>query len=188
MTAIAGIAKDGNVWIGADSLSSWGDYLIRNTAVSKVFQEGPFLIGVCGYGRLIQILRYVGRKLDDPSLLYGHDKTPAIEFMSTVFAKTVREKVREFGSLHASHGTEDILGSFLVGFRGQLFRVDGDLCVTDFCDGLAATGSGDSYAYGSLATTEGTKLTPEQRIEKALQVAERFCGSVRGPFTILKGK
>lgn len=71
-------------------------------------------------------------------------------------------------------------GTFLVGFRGRLFRVSGDFQVGESTSRYDAVGCGAAYALGSLAETEGHGTT--ERVNRALRVAERFSAGVRAPF------
>lgn len=94
---------------------------------------------------------------------------------------------------------------FTTSFRmGQLIRwslevplPDGDLerfMCTVFIDavrdclkagGYAAVGCGQELALGALFATEQTSLRPQERLEVALEAAERFSAGVRAPFAYM---
>lgn len=57
MTCIIGLADQGKVYIGADSIVSNG-YTREITERSKVFRVGEFLIGSCGSIRMANVLQY----------------------------------------------------------------------------------------------------------------------------------
>ena len=57
MTCIVGLVDDGKVYMGGDAASVDG-YIVRTSALSKVFRNGPFLIGYSTSWRMGQILQY----------------------------------------------------------------------------------------------------------------------------------
>ena len=56
MTCIAGLIEDGNIWIGGDS-AAVTHYRMMKRADTKVFINGPFLIGFTSSYRMGQILQ-----------------------------------------------------------------------------------------------------------------------------------
>ncbi len=69
---------------------------------------------------------------------------------------------------------------FLIGYRGGLYSIGGDLQVNEFLDGYTAIGSGADFALGSLYASEA--LGPHERVRCALEAAAHFSGTVREPF------
>ena len=149
-----------------------------------MFRKGSFIFGGCGSARVNNLLRF---RLAPPEA-YDWEQLDvsehALAFMSTRFVETVRTCLREFGAQMNFHGESQFAAAFLVGFRGQLYKVDGDYQVGVSHDPFDATGSGDQIALGSLYSTVGLNLAPERRIEMALEAAARYNAAVRPPFVI----
>jgi hypothetical protein len=176
MTAIAGLVSGGKAWIGGDSAGVGGLSLsVRKD--SKVFKNNEFVIGCTSSFRMIQLLQY---SFTPPVPL---EKVDGHRYMVTQFIPALRACFRDGGFLSTSNGVEQG-GNFLVGWRGELYSIESDFQVAQMHDKFYACGCGEDLVLGSLFTTAGTKLKPEERITKALQAAERFSAGVRGPFTI----
>jgi hypothetical protein len=143
-------------------------------ADSKVFQNGPYLMGFTTSFRMGQILRYFNPP--DPE---GWDLW---RFMATTFVDAARKAFKDSGYTPKDSEGSEAGGSFLVGVRGQLFKVDDDFQVGVPADGFAAVGCGAPIARGALWVTP--MRPPEARIRAALEAAERFSCGVRGPFVI----
>jgi ATP-dependent protease HslVU (ClpYQ) peptidase subunit len=71
-------------------------------------------------------------------------------------------------------------GTFLVGYAGRLFCVQGDFQVAERTDGFDACGCGESYALGAMACLP--EMEPRARLTRALEMAAHFSAGVRGPF------
>jgi ATP-dependent protease HslVU (ClpYQ) peptidase subunit len=175
MTCIAGLIDKGKVYMGGDSAGLSGlDLTIR--ADSKVFKKDSFIFGFTSSFRMGQILRY---KFKPP---YHKPEIGTEEYMSTDFIDAVRQCLKENGYSKVENN-EEIGGTFLVGYRGKLYRVDSDYQVGVSLDNFAACGSGEAYALAALYNT--AHLEPKERILRALKTAEYFSAGVRGPFVIL---
>lgn len=174
MTCIAGIVEGGKVWIGGDSAGVSG-YALVVRADQKVFRNGPMIFGFTSSFRMGQILRYA---------LKVPDQAPHIsvdEYMVTVFVDAVRACLKDKGFATKSNEQESG-GTFLVGYKGRLFFVEGDYQVGLSVHHFDAVGCGDQIARGSLFSTEGRPA--RERLELALRAAEQFSAGVRGPFHI----
>lgn len=173
MTCIVGIAQNGKVWIGGDSASVQG-WLVRRTALPKVFRVQNFLIGYTSSFRFGQILQY---HFSAPKQNGQSD----IKYLVTVVVPEIRQCMKE-------HWFENVLseddkgGRFLLGYNRQLYRVDMDFQVNPTISGYDACGSGQEFALSVLYTHR--KLASKKRILKALKTAAHFCGSVCKPFVI----
>ncbi len=184
MTAIAGIVEQGRVYIGGDSAGTDGRYGQQVRSDRKVFRKDDFIFGGCGSARVNNLLRF---RLDPPKPYDWEDlanRDHALAFMSTRFVEVVRSCLREYGAQMNVHGESQFGAAFLVGFRGCLYKVDGDYQVAVSEDPFDATGAGEMIALGSLHSTVGTGLGPQRRLEMALQAASRYNASVRPPFVI----
>jgi hypothetical protein len=156
-----------------------GSWSLTVRADEKVFQRGPFLMGFTTSFRMGQLLRYA---LDVPK---QPDDQDTYEFMVTAFVDAVRKSLKD-GGLAKKDNEVETGGTFLVGYRGRLFYIGTDYQVGEPVDGFDAVGAGHEIACGALYATEGK--APVRRIETALAAAERLCGAVRAPFTVLKLK
>lgn len=176
MTCIVSILEKGKIYMGGDSAGIAGlSISIRDDP--KVFTNGPFIIGFTSSFRMGQILRF---KFEPPKqTVYQTD----YEYMVTDFIDAVRECFSRngFGDKDATMG-----GTFLVGYKGNLYTIEKDHQVGIPNVPYDAVGCGADLALGSLYSTQGSKLTPEERITLALKAASAFSAGVAPPFLIIK--
>lgn len=186
MTCVAGIVHAGEVYIGADSAGVDACYGLTVRADEKVFvreRSGTrWVFGFCGSFRIGQLLRY---SLDIPEPEDDDDPT---KFMVTKFVDAVRCCLAEGGALRTTKKYREEAGTFLVGLRGDLFTIEGDLQVARAVDPYAAIGCGDHLAVGAMHALADTRKRPEAKIEAALAAAERYSAGVRGPFHVVSTK
>lgn len=175
MTAIVGIAYNGRVYLGGDSagISGWS---LTVRADTKVFRNGPYVLGFTDSFRMGQLLQYA---LTPPKPAGDLPK-----FMSTVFIDAVRDTLKA-GGFAARESEREVGGNFLVGITGRLFEVYSDYQVAETATGYAATGCGFELALGSLHATAQTEAPPRKRLGMALAAAEAFNAGVRGPFAFV---
>ena len=181
MTCIVGLVHKKKVYMGGDSAGVGGlDLSVR--ADPKVFKNGPFLIGFTTSFRMGQILRFEFRppvqKTKDVEKYMVSKFIPAVHM---AFDKHwwMTEKVEE------KEGGRS--GVFLVGYKGRLFKIDSDFQVAWNHKPFDACGCGGDYAKGAMDILyQDDRLTPEEKVEKALESAESFSGGVRAPFLIIK--
>lgn len=177
MTCIVGIAKDGKVYMGADSLAG-STYSYSQAGGNKIFKNGPFIIGCTTSFRMIDLLHY-SLKVETQS---GSITDEA--FMRTVFINSVKTCFKDNHWLKANDGQHEG-GNFLVGYNGFLYEVQSDFSVLNTPDWGQTVGSGEYEARGSLHTTRH-HWDCRDRIIKALEAAEASNPFVRHPFTILE--
>ena len=175
MTAIAGLVHDGAVHLAGDSAGVSG-YSLTVRADTKVFTNGPYVMGFTSSFRMGQLLRW--------SLEAPHPAGDLEKFMATTFVDAVRTTLREGGWLVKNSEREDG-GTFLVGTAGRLFTVSDDFQVGEAADGYAAIGCGHELVLGALYATARGKKQPVDRLRIALEAAERFSAGVRGPFAFV---
>jgi ATP-dependent protease HslVU (ClpYQ) peptidase subunit len=175
MTCIVGIAEGGKVYIGGDSAGVAGlDVTIRSD--KKVFHNGDFIFGFTTSFRMGQLLQY---SFVPPKRFTDKD---LFAYMVTDFINAVRDCFKSAG--YAGKDSEvERGGTFLVGHAGRLFSIEGDYQVGEQARGYHSVGCGADYANGSLYTTSG--LTPEARIQKALESAAFFSAGVSAPFNVV---
>lgn len=191
MTCIVGIAENGQVWLGGDSFGGH-EYHKQTTKNPKVFPVAvkimgkqdtpqPMLIGVCGSFRIMNILEH---GLEE--LLIHDDEMDIREWMTEFFAEKVRELFKNRGVTQMLNDTEEAHSAeFLIGFKGQLFTLQGDFAVIDWHDDVHAIGAGEEFALGSLHTSAGRVKSPVKRIELALAAAATYSPLVSPPFTVI---
>lgn len=175
MTCIAGLKYDKGVIIGGDS-AGVGGYDLTVRSDTKVFQNGPFLMGFTSSFRMGQLLHWTfrGDRLEHPEGMSSE------AFMSTVFVNAVRQCLKD-GGYARKNNEEEIGGTFLVGYRRELFVVESDYQVGIPEDGYAAVGCGAQIALGALFASRVYEDHPEARVLQALEAAERFSAGVRRP-------
>jgi len=175
MTCIVGLRAAGRVWLGGDRAAVDQSHYLSRCEQPKIFRRGEMILGYTSSFRMGQLLQFRLAVPDCP------DEQPLDEFMCTKFVDAVRTCLKDGGYTKVEHSRETI-GTFLVGFRGQLYVVDDDYNVRR--DGaFMAVGSGVSVALGALYAT--TDRTPRERLLSALRAASEFVTTVRPPFDIL---
>lgn len=188
MTCIVGIVgDDGIVYLGGDSAGANVDtYSIINRKDPKVFNKGPYIIGYTSSFRMGQILMYNWKAPDNP---IGMED---FEFMVSKFAESVRSCFKEFGYSICENNKEKA-GEFLVGYRGQLYKVEADYQIAMTHDSFMSVGCGQELAIGAMHAIEETEnilceasLAIQTKLEIALKAAAKFSAYVRGPFVIVK--
>lgn len=169
-------------WLGGDSLSSNG--YTKNPELSpKVFRNESFknvLIGGTTTFRHLDLLRYTETLFDEADVL----KHTEIDhrFMVTKFIPKV---ISLFKDGVVAEDEKNRGGNFIVATPSRVFEVQNDYSVLEPEDGMCAVGCGWDVAMGSLVTTAGMDLPPQDRIILALKAAERCCCGVQRPFRLL---
>jgi uncharacterized membrane protein len=180
MTCIAGIAQNGNVYMGGDSAAIGGwNLTIRKDR--KVFRNGDFLIGGTSSFRMLQLLHHAFvPPVYDPAI-------DIEKFMATTFIDAIRQCFKD-GGYAKKTSEEESGGQFLVGFRGHLFDIQPDYQVQEALDDYDAVGCGVEVALGSLyasgPTQDGGIIDPRRRVAMALEAAQHHNAGLRGPFYV----
>lgn len=178
MTCILGLMDSGKVWMAGDS-AGVGGYDIRTRNDTKVFINGPYIMGFTSSFRMGQLLRF--------SLHVPHqdpDHTDE-QHMMTTFIDAVRQCLKDGGCAKVDSNQEEG-GEFLVGYKGQLYAVYQDFQISIPSKMFEACGCGEDYAVGALAALMGhVKIGPDALLHKTLGIVEEFSAGVRGPFTVL---
>lgn len=183
MTCIVGLEHDnGMVSIGGDSagVNSWLQIRIR--VDEKVFINGPMIFGFTSSFRMGQLLRY---SLSIPEQLPS--QTDDYKFMCTAFIDAVRKCLKDGGYAKTKDG-EESGGTFLVGYKGKLYRVDDDFQVGRTVRNFEACGCGMDFALGAMVSTMGQPMSAEDRITRALEAAAQFSAGVAPPFLVLSSE
>ena len=101
----------------------------------KVFTLGDFVIGFTTSYRMGQLLQF---NLEIPC---HHDEVSLFAYMVTVFIDAVRECLKTGGYAEKAKEVEKA-GTFLVGYKGHLFRIEGDYQVAESALSYDAIGCG----------------------------------------------
>ena len=184
MTCIIGFAdrKNNVSWIGGDSLGSNG-YTKSTEMPSKVFRNDVFnnvLIGGTTTFRHLDLLKYSDGLFSEIEWYKGTEVDH--KFMVTKFVPRV---ISLFKDGIVSETETNKGGNFIVATPGKIFEVQDDYSVLEPELGMCAVGCGEDVAMGSLLTTKDFDMSPEERVIKALEAAERYCCGVQRPFHIL---
>lgn len=178
MTCIVGYLdkKTKIVTIGGDSAGVAGlNITIRKD--EKVFKVDDFIIGCTSSFRMIQLLRF---SFKPPEI----KRKNIYEYMCTDFINSVRDCFKEGGYLQKYSDGDEKGGTFLVGYKNRLFRIENDFQVAENLNGIDAVGCGSDFALGSLHILSKQNLTPKEKVLKSLEVASFFSAGVSSPFVI----
>ena len=180
MTCIVGLLDGEDIYIGGDSAGvNTETYTIAERKDEKVFKNGEFIFGFTSSFRMGQLLRYA---FNPPPYYTDVD---LYKYMVTDFVDSIRKCLKEGGYARTKEG-EETGGTFLVGYKGRLFMIDCDYQVAEHSCPYFSVGCGEEYAKGCLYALQDTDMTPEEKITKALEAAEKFSVGVAGPFNIIK--
>jgi len=174
MTCIVGLIDNGVVYMGADSAGVSG-LSLSVRADEKVFINSSFIMGFTSSFRMGQLLRY---SLKPPKF---HPDSDLNEYMVTDFIDAIRDCLKKGGWATKDKETERG-GCFLVGYRGNLFKIDADYQVAIPVQAFDACGCGADIALGSMYSN--STLSPLDRVRQALEAAELFSVGVRHPFVV----
>lgn len=177
MTCIVGLLDGSKVYIGGDTLGSNG-WTGQEVNHSKVFRVNSFVIGGTTSFRMLDLLEY---SFSPPEPYPDEDLD---RYMRTTFVNKVRSTLKDGGFNQTKDTWRDSGGTFIVGFKDRLWVVQDDYSVLNYKP-YCAVGSGYQVAMGSLFTTNGTEMKPEDRVRKALEAASKYVVSVNGPFNVL---
>ncbi len=159
-TTIIGMLRDGKLAIGGDGQVTFGNTILKGNAV-KI------------------------RRLYDEKIIAGFAGATADAF--TLFEK-FESKLKEYkGNLKRAAvelakdwRSDKILrrleAMIIVGDKENLLLLSGTGDVVEPEDGIAAIGSGGSYALAAArALTENTELEPREIVRKSLDIAADIC-------------
>lgn len=178
MTCIVAVKQNGKVVMAGDSAGISGtDISIRKDP--KVFKVGQFIIGFTSSFRM-------GQALMDLKVPLQKKDQKDCQYMRTTFINCVRKLLKEAGCLKESESIEEG-GTFLVAYKGEIYRIESDFQVEVRYDSYNACGCGENYAIGALAVL--TKYSPifdaKTLCKIALETAEKYSAGVAGPWTIV---
>jgi ATP-dependent protease HslVU (ClpYQ) peptidase subunit len=170
MTCIAGIMKEGKVYLAGERGASEGNYIVPIDK-PKIWKNGPYIFGYAGTFDS-QIIQY---NFNPPAPEGNIDK-----FMHTKFLRALKTFYSEWDM-----GGKDSEVSLLIGVKGRLYEHDAeDLTMISYDREFIAIGSGADYAMGSLHATRNHK-DPKRRLALAIDAACQYSTSCIGPVDFL---
>lgn len=187
MTAIVAVTEGdrgpgATVYMAADTGSADG-WMSMQMATPKVFRNGPTLIGCTSSWRFIDLVHHV---LVVPSIDSSLGPDDTYRWMVREFMPELRKCLTENG-WSEKKDNRDKSGVALVAVNGCTFWVGEDFDATMPATPYAAVGSGYLVALGALAATGlGGWTFPEKRLGSVMEIVERHCATVRGPFAIAR--
>jgi len=186
MTCIVGLIDNDTTYIGVDSLGSdgWTKTIRKDKKVFKLKDNPNAIIGYTTSFRMGQLLMYANNLIETDK-----QNNPNIdhEYLVTKFIPNVIELFQK-GKFSKNDKGEVEGGFFLLGYKSKLYKIESDFQVSESTDNYDATGCGESFALGSLKTTENMNLSSIKRIHLALQAATKFSVAVAPPYYIMNTK
>jgi ATP-dependent protease HslVU (ClpYQ) peptidase subunit len=182
MTCIVGLIDGETTYLGADSCASggWREQILLQKKIFKLNDTPNAILGFSGSIRDLNLLQYAEDlidKRDEPNINHKYIVTKFIPNVMKLFINNSRNQ--------NDKGISEIESYFLLGYKNKLWLIESNYSVFETKDNYQAIGSGTNYALGSLHTTNGTALTPIERIHKALQAASKFSVGVSAPYYII---
>lgn len=175
VTCIAGYAKDGSVWIGADSAAA-SSYVRFPVVEPKIVDLGDLLLGYTTSFRFGQIVKHHVSLPRD----CGEDPT---EYLVREFVPELRHALSEHGWTKKD-GEREETGTALIAYRGRLFTYQSDSSITESQHGIDACGSGQEFALGAMSFAESIGRSPKNIVTAGLEAAARFAPGVMDPFVV----
>lgn len=186
MTCVIGmLTHTGRYMLGADSYQGSRNLeRTKDLPNSKIVRNGQLLFGCCGRASIATTLEF-----DKPLGAIVVPKRCSKKTIHNIVGYKIMPRLKRIFA--ASITTDEMsLGELLLATGKHLFHIQldrgfywGRVCP------VFAIGTGSEYALGSLYTSLAGKSSRQlehfnQRrvLTRALEAAERFCPSVRGPF------
>ncbi|MCU1590656.1 MAG: hypothetical protein JWP11_1912 [Frankiales bacterium] len=165
MTTIAAVARDGQVWMAADSATNVYDRPIFDGArkIRRINASGrEFLLGCCGAGGMADVMGY---RLA-ATLAAGMGELTDLQYWAANVAWAANVLAVEAGL--AENGRQD--GSLLLGCAGQLWVLS-EVQAIRIPDGVCALGSGEGPAMGALDILLEQGAAEAESVRRAVDVA-----------------
>ena len=181
MTLIIGKEEAGRLVMGADSAAGTPEEFYVYPHWAKIAHCGPYLVGACGSGQVVQILHHC---VEWPT-------PPASEGDLCPFL--IREVVPEIRRVAQATGIQPARGMYLgdktvvlIGVHGKLYAMGSDLVVVR-SRGLSCIGIGRHAAYPVMEALEQARIGPARvQIEMTLEIVSRHVPVVASPFRFLE--
>jgi ATP-dependent protease HslVU (ClpYQ) peptidase subunit len=177
MTCIVGLRTSNITILSADSMGS-GELVSERYTTEKIFKlvdsrNTTMLVGFQGSYRIGDIIKYC---LDIPDI----PKRNINKYMVREFIPSLITALDEGGCLLQQEDKGIKGGECIIGVRDKLFLIQDDFSVLEPQAKFTSIGSGFTYALGSLHTTTNMILSPQHRVELALNAASIYSPTVGG--------
>ena len=162
MTCIVAMVEDGVVHMAGDKLGSNG-YTKSISERSKVFINGDFLMGYTTSFRMGQLLEFSWNPPEKMGSM-SDDK---------FFYFTVINSIKSLFKEDGFSGKSEEGGTFLIGYKGKLYKVQSDYAVFEVTN-YTACGCGEDEAETVLFTFEKVQLEDwsiEDKLALAIQAS-----------------
>jgi len=183
MTCIVGIVEKKKVFIGSDNVTICG-FVKNNKSAhqTKIFKNGPFIIGSCGACRINDIVKY-------------HFKPPIVDkkmdinkYMITKFIPALTKAFRDNKYLKDDNNVETFNGSLLIGYKNKLFKIDSNFALGENDTNYATIGSAHEVAYGALYVAVQCLDNAIEILNMVLDAATAHSLYIGGKHTIMSTK
>lgn len=176
MTCIVGYVEKGKVYIGGDNLASDRIMNKQPRVDEKIFMVKNMLFGFTTSYRMGQLLQYSFYPPIHPKGVSD------MKYLVNTFIPKLLKAYREFAFIPSDAITG---GEFLLGYKGHLYHIESDFQVAESSSYYDACGSGEHYSLGALHVLRDYKMTPEERVIKALSAATQHCTTVAPPYKVM---
>lgn len=159
-TTILAVRKDNQVALGGDGQVSFGNTILKANAkkIRKLFNNQVLAGFAGGTADAFTLFERFERKLE---MYHGHLTRAAVELAKDWRTDKVLRR------LEAMLIVADKTASLIISGNGDVIEPE---------KGLVAIGSGGAFAQAAAtALMENTKLTPQQIVEKGLNIAADIC-------------
>lgn len=166
MTTVVGLARDGRVWMAADSQVSLCDRPMPGS-VTKILRlpvggdGGEVLLAIAGDGALSAL----ARRFLKIGCLPGPGADGVTDFVDQI-AQDMSELAREHGVLEEGR----MAGTLLLGWNGRVWTLVHSQAIPH-PDGLAAVGSGGDAALGAMDALLDLGVDPAEAVVRAVRIA-----------------
>ena len=178
MTVAVAVRKDGRTVLAADSLVNFGGqrFMPENCAFHKIHRLGDSFLVWAGWSLYAEMLNaYLARHPPPPLLSESDVFSFFIEFWRTM-RRDYTFIQRAAGV--AEHPFADLDSVVLLANKAGIFRVQGDLDVTEFQQ-YSAVGTGAKYALGAMRVLYEQLDDAREIARRAVQVgidSDVYCG------------
>lgn len=181
MTCIVALEHKGTAYLGSDSFMGNADSRDQ-TSRPKFFTKGDqFVVGFAGSFRGAQVVEH------DIKFRQCRSTEDAEAYLVVEVAKKLQHVFSQVGANVKNEETQDSTdASFLICLHGKVFTLQQDYSVIRSSHGFASIGIGRDFALGALSAMVRMRLSPEEKIRRALEIATDLSPQVCGPFHIIE--
>lgn len=181
MTCIIGYVEGEKVFMGSDSCvsSGWTEAILNNDE-GKVFKKGDIVFGITGLLRYMQLIRH------DLTIRQKGTEETDIEYLTTGVMKGILNCFKNNNAITIKDNKTRANWGALLGYNKKLYTIGGAFSIISTDKNYLAHGCGMQFALGSLHSLEKYKLSPKERITKALEAASEYSAGVSPPFNIVE--